>query len=304
MPRSSGPMLPPPHAILRVPRRHAIGCACMARGRRERLPRHLPARRPEPCRRSGLPGNLAHVDEPVDRADEERPAHDVAQRHGHQVLREEVAPGQAVEGHRARSRRALQEQAGRDEVHVGDAVLVAEGYKSHDGEEDDQHLARRVLGREGHPDGQADEPVAADASDECLARQETWVGRAWVVSDWYISAYAPIHDPDGRPIGMLYVGVLERKNQALILRTLGIFALVTFAGLVAAGAVAWKLAHGIARPVASLARAASAIADGEFGQLLPVIIITGYSTIKSAVEAIKMGAFDYLAKPFTPDELL
>jgi DNA-binding NtrC family response regulator len=37
---------------------------------------------------------------------------------------------------------------------------------------------------------------------------------------------------------------------------------------------------------------------------VPIIIITGYSTIKSAVETIKMGAFDYLAKPFTPDELL
>jgi len=36
---------------------------------------------------------------------------------------------------------------------------------------------------------------------------------------------------------------------------------------------------------------------------LPIIIITGYSTIKSAVEAIKMGAFDYVAKPFNPDEL-
>ena len=35
----------------------------------------------------------------------------------------------------------------------------------------------------------------------------------------------------------------------------------------------------------------------------PIIMITGYSTIKSAVEAIKMGAFDYLAKPFSPDEL-
>ena len=36
---------------------------------------------------------------------------------------------------------------------------------------------------------------------------------------------------------------------------------------------------------------------------VPIIIITGYSTIKSAVEAIKMGAFDYVAKPFSPDEL-
>jgi len=36
---------------------------------------------------------------------------------------------------------------------------------------------------------------------------------------------------------------------------------------------------------------------------VPIIIITGYSTIRSAVEAIKMGAFDYVAKPFTPDDL-
>jgi DNA-binding NtrC family response regulator len=35
----------------------------------------------------------------------------------------------------------------------------------------------------------------------------------------------------------------------------------------------------------------------------PVIIITGYASIDSAVEAMKRGAFDYMAKPFTPEEL-
>jgi DNA-binding NtrC family response regulator len=35
----------------------------------------------------------------------------------------------------------------------------------------------------------------------------------------------------------------------------------------------------------------------------PVIIITGFATIESAVETIKSGAFDYLAKPFSPEEL-
>ncbi|MFB0564368.1 MAG: sigma-54-dependent transcriptional regulator [Candidatus Aminicenantaceae bacterium] len=35
----------------------------------------------------------------------------------------------------------------------------------------------------------------------------------------------------------------------------------------------------------------------------PVIIITGYATIDSAVEAMKRGAFDYIAKPFSPAEL-
>jgi DNA-binding NtrC family response regulator len=35
----------------------------------------------------------------------------------------------------------------------------------------------------------------------------------------------------------------------------------------------------------------------------PVIIITGYASIESAVEAIKRGAFDYISKPFSPEEL-
>ena len=33
------------------------------------------------------------------------------------------------------------------------------------------------------------------------------------------------------------------------------------------------------------------------------IVITGYATIESAVEAMKRGAYDFLPKPFTPDEL-
>jgi DNA-binding NtrC family response regulator len=34
-----------------------------------------------------------------------------------------------------------------------------------------------------------------------------------------------------------------------------------------------------------------------------VVIITGYSTVQTAVEAMKEGAADYVSKPFTPDEL-
>jgi DNA-binding NtrC family response regulator len=34
-----------------------------------------------------------------------------------------------------------------------------------------------------------------------------------------------------------------------------------------------------------------------------VIIMTGYASVSSAVEVMKMGALDYLPKPFTPDEL-
>jgi CheY-like chemotaxis protein/glycine cleavage system H lipoate-binding protein len=36
---------------------------------------------------------------------------------------------------------------------------------------------------------------------------------------------------------------------------------------------------------------------------ISVIMITGYPTIRTAVQAIKLGAFDYIPKPFTPEEL-
>src|SRR5213594_5240943 len=36
---------------------------------------------------------------------------------------------------------------------------------------------------------------------------------------------------------------------------------------------------------------------------LPVVIITGYGTVKSAVEAVKKGAFDYISKPVDNEEL-
>ena len=39
-------------------------------------------------------------------------------------------------------------------------------------------------------------------------------------------------------------------------------------------------------------------------QEIPVIIMTGYSDIKSSVNAIKIGAFDYVTKPLLPDEIL
>jgi two-component system response regulator FlrC len=40
------------------------------------------------------------------------------------------------------------------------------------------------------------------------------------------------------------------------------------------------------------------------GQDLPVIVITAYGTVEDAVTAMKLGAFDFLTKPFSPADLL
>lgn len=41
----------------------------------------------------------------------------------------------------------------------------------------------------------------------------------------------------------------------------------------------------------------------KYRPLLPVVMVTGYASIDTAVEAIQRGAHDYLPKPFTPKEL-
>ncbi|QOY88561.1 sigma-54-dependent transcriptional regulator [Paludibaculum fermentans] len=42
----------------------------------------------------------------------------------------------------------------------------------------------------------------------------------------------------------------------------------------------------------------------EIDQDMPVVIMTGYASVETAVRALKNGAYDYITKPFDPDELV
>jgi two-component system NtrC family sensor kinase len=47
--------------------------------------------------------------------------------------------------------------------------------------------------------------------------------RAYVVDDWYITAYEPIRDFQDKIVGMLYVGILETKYTVLKERLILLF---------------------------------------------------------------------------------
>ncbi len=51
--------------------------------------------------------------------------------------------------------------------------------------------------------------LSAAVSKTVLDQGGTWVNPAFVVNDWYITAYEPIRNPTGRVIGVLYVGLLQ-----------------------------------------------------------------------------------------------
>ncbi len=62
--------------------------------------------------------------------------------------------------------------------------------------------------------------VSVIVRDTVLGQGKVWLDRAFVVNDWYISAYEPIIDSFGKRVGMLYVGFLDTPFRAAKLRTL------------------------------------------------------------------------------------
>ncbi|MCV6585342.1 MAG: cache domain-containing protein [Marinibacterium sp.] len=56
--------------------------------------------------------------------------------------------------------------------------------------------------------------VSAAVRGAVLDDGQTWLDRAFVVNDWYISGYLPITDSFGDRVGMLYVGYLEAPFSA------------------------------------------------------------------------------------------
>jgi len=89
---------------------------------------------------------------------------------------------------------------------AGDMLRVGTNVKKEDG--------ARAIGTfipAMNPDGNPNPVVAA------IMRKETFVGRAFVVNAWYVTAYKPLVGGDGNVIGMLFVGIKEQEANANIM---------------------------------------------------------------------------------------
>lgn len=64
--------------------------------------------------------------------------------------------------------------------------------------------------RDGEDKGRAlGSLVSEEVRHKVLTQGQTWVDRAFVYNDWFISAYAPLTDIRGQRIGMIYTGFSE-----------------------------------------------------------------------------------------------
>jgi two-component system, NtrC family, sensor kinase len=55
--------------------------------------------------------------------------------------------------------------------------------------------------------------MSNEVYESVIKKGEIWADRAFVVNDWFITAYKPIKDPDGKIIGAIYIGLLEKPFQ-------------------------------------------------------------------------------------------
>lgn len=105
--------------------------------------------------------------------------------------------------------------------------------------------------------------VSQAVRNAVLGNGETWLDRAFVVNDWYVSAYEPLADAQGERVGMLYVGYLEQPfryvKYGMLALIVGIFLVVMV--LAALFSVRW--ARSIFRPLERMNQTMQRVEDGD-----------------------------------------
>lgn len=124
--------------------------------------------------------------------------------------------------------------------------------------------------------------VSREVYNRVLVQGRDWVGRAFVVNDWYISAYAPLYGIDGRIIGMFYTGILEAKYHDLSVKTIWLFMGITFLGMVIAFFISFWMGHSIIRRIRILKQATQAISAGNLEYQLPPGRSSGFDLLDEA----------------------
>ena len=103
----------------------------------------------------------------------------------------------------------------------------------------DLRISTNVMDKEGNR--AIGTRVSAEVHDQVLERGLPWIQRAFVVDDWYITAYEPIRDIQDRIVGILYVGLLESRYAVMKERLILLFFFFSMSGMLVALTVSFVL---------------------------------------------------------------
>lgn len=107
--------------------------------------------------------------------------------------------------------------------------------------------------------------VSAAVRSAVLGEGRTWLDSAFVVNDWYISAYEPITDSNGKRVGMLYVGFLEAPFTAAKYQTVLTIVAAFFVITAASVPIFLRWARGIFEPLERVDATIARVESGDLG---------------------------------------
>lgn len=104
--------------------------------------------------------------------------------------------------------------------------------------------------------------VTEEVYNQVVKEGEPWIERAYVVNNWYITAYEPIKNINNQIIGILYVGILEQKYVDIRRETIVAFLTITLIGALVSMLLSYFISRRISIPINKLVFASRDVAQG------------------------------------------
>jgi two-component system NtrC family sensor kinase len=128
--------------------------------------------------------------------------------------------------------------------------------------------------------------AAADVYDQVVRLGRRWVGRAFVVDDWYIAAYEPIRNIAGGIVGMLYVGTLEAPYLEMKWSSTLLFLGITLSGAVLTVGFSYVMSQRLSDPLRQLVAASRRLAHGELDTKVAVPAVAEFAELADGFNAM------------------
>ncbi len=146
--------------------------------------------------------------------------------------------------------------------------------------QDDVRISTNVMNQDGTR--ALGTRVSEEVYNQVVLEGEPWIARAYVVNNWYITAYEPIKDVYGRIIGILYVGLLEQKYLDIRRQTITTFLAITLAGGLVSLIAAYFISQRISIPINKLVSASKEV---ELGNLDAKVEVTTNDELQYLAES-------------------
>ena len=124
--------------------------------------------------------------------------------------------------------------------------------------------------------------LSKEVYERVIREGKEWVGRAFVVNDWYITTYTPIHNINREIIGILYTGILEAKYRDIKWRMIWINMGITVLGMIIAFFISLRIGNTIIKRIRILKKGTEAIASGNLDYRLRPDKMSGFDMLDEA----------------------